>query len=70
MTLNNPEMDQFDLLVDGIRSDKPHNPRPARDYVSLVRGRVCAYLIQEIKANHIRDIYVVHTKYGDLYAHI
>lgn len=70
MTLNNPEMDQFNLLLDGIRSDKPHNPRPARDYVSLVRGRVCVYLNQEIKNNHIRDIYVINTKFGDLYAHI
>lgn len=70
MTLNNSERDQLDILVDGIRSDQPHNPRPARDYVNLVRGRVCVYLNQEIKNNHIRDIYVVHTKYGDLYAHI
>ena len=70
MTLNHPEMDQFNLLVKGILFDKPHNPRPARDYVSLVRGRVCVYLNQEIKNNHIRDIYVVHTRYCDLYAHI
>lgn len=69
MKLNQSELQQLDILVDGIRSDKPHNPRPARDYVNLVRGRVCVYLIEKIKANQIRDIYVVHTKYGDLYAH-
>lgn len=70
ITLNHPEEGQLDLFTNAIRSDKPNNPQPARNFVPLIRCRVCAFLVQEIKAGHIRDIYVVHTPYGDLYAHI
>lgn len=67
--LNNPEMQQFNDLVNAIRSDVPYNPQPARNYISLVRGRVCVALNQQIDAGIITDICVDRTKEVDQYYH-
>lgn len=54
ITLNNDEQTQFQELLHRIRLDVPNNPRPARSYIPLVRGRVCVYLNQEINATPSR----------------
>ncbi|MEE0913672.1 MAG: hypothetical protein U0L76_03690 [Ruminococcus sp.] len=70
--LNFAEMQQFQLLIKAIRADVPHHPQPARNFISLVRARVCAYLCQEIVSKNIKDIYIVRSPKDDVdfYAHM
>ncbi len=71
ITLNIPEKAQYRTLIEAIRADAPANPRPARDHVPLVRGRVCVFLNQQISshAQDIRDIKVLRNGTVNLYFH-
>lgn len=70
ITLNDFELVQFLELVRCIRQDSANTPRPARSYIPLVRGRVCAYLNQQIDLGNISDIKVNRVQETDEYFHI
>lgn len=70
ITLNDFELVQFLELVRCIRQDSANTPKPARSYIPLVRGRVCAYLNQQVDVGNIRDIKVNRAQETDEYFHI
>lgn len=67
--LNALEMQQFQSLLECIRSDPPYTPKPARTHIALIRGRVCVKLNQEIDAGIIKDIFVDRSGPVDQYYH-
>lgn len=69
IVLNASEMRQFQDLIKLIRSDPPHTPRPAREHIDLIRGRVCVYLNQMIDRKAIQDVFVNRSGPVDLYYH-
>lgn len=69
INLNASEEKQYQNLVELIKSDTPNTPRPARDYIPLVRARTCAKLNQEIDAGIIKDIFVDRSGPVDQYYH-
>lgn len=70
IALNKNEEVQFLELLKCIRQDSANTPRPARSYIPLVRGRVCAYLNQQVDLGNIRDIKVNRAQETDEYFHI
>lgn len=70
ITLNDFELVQFLELVRCIRQDSANTPKPARSYIPLVRGRVCAYLNQQVDVGNIRDIKVNRAQETDEYFYI
>lgn len=70
IALNECELIQYRELVSRIRQDSANTPRPARSYIPLVRGRVCAYLNQQVDLGIIRDIKVNRAQETDEYFHI
>lgn len=71
MQLNPYEKAQYVDLLMQIRADAPNRPRHARDYIPLIRARVCRAVNEDIDAGSISDIKVIRsTGQVDLYYHI
>lgn len=68
--LNAAEKVQYSELLSKIRRDLPFSPKPARDHVPLVRGRVCIALNYDIDHGIITDVKVDRSRSVDQYYHI
>lgn len=68
--LNTAEDIQYNELVSKIRENSPYTARPARDYVPLIRARVCRALNYAIDNSLVTDIKVDRSQNVDLYYHV
>lgn len=68
--LNNAEDIQYNELVSKIRGNLPYKAQQARDYIPLIRARVCRALNYAIDNNIVTDIKVDRSQIVDMYYHV